>query len=195
MEASDQNSTSQAQDVRFVLEGMTVKDEADAYKEPEKLIEIFSKVSNCFIKHLNNICKMRVSALFPEQHQEVMEILQGAYKNKENQSLILLSRSKQTLHSFISQIQNDIRDELNQKKTSKKNDTNELLTIRLNSILTKTEPALISKFAELLGIHNSKQELNSNSMVEIIKEYFQENPNVNVLFVLEDIDYYVENTK
>lgn len=32
-------------------------------------------------------------------------------------------------------------------------------------------------------------------MVESIKRYFEENPNMAVLFVLEDIDYYVETTK
>ena len=32
-------------------------------------------------------------------------------------------------------------------------------------------------------------------MVESIKRYFEENPNMAVLFVLEDVDYYVETTK
>lgn len=32
-------------------------------------------------------------------------------------------------------------------------------------------------------------------MVDHIKEYFEKNQNVSVLFVLEDIDYYVETTR
>lgn len=32
-------------------------------------------------------------------------------------------------------------------------------------------------------------------MVDHIKEYFEKNTNVSVLFVLEDIDYYIETTR
>lgn len=32
-------------------------------------------------------------------------------------------------------------------------------------------------------------------MVETMKTFFEENKNVVVLFILEDIDYYVETTK
>jgi hypothetical protein len=32
-------------------------------------------------------------------------------------------------------------------------------------------------------------------MVDEIKKYFEENPNVSVLFILEDIEYYIETTK
>lgn len=67
--------------------------------------------------------------------------------------------------------------------------------MRLNSILCKSEPALIAKFAECLGLKARKNEMNSSEMVELMKDYFETNKQVKVLFVLEDIEFYVENTK
>ena len=41
----------------------------------------------------------------------------------------------------------------------------------------------------------SRAQFQSVEMIETIKEYFKKQPSQAVLFVLEDIDYYVETTK
>lgn len=41
-----------------------------------------------------------------------MDTLRRAYQHSENNSLLLLSRTKQTLHAFISNIQSEISQEI-----------------------------------------------------------------------------------
>lgn len=41
---------------------------------------------------------------YKKQYDEVMNILKNAYKQGQNNSFLLLSRTKQTLHAFISNI-------------------------------------------------------------------------------------------
>ena len=60
----------------------------------------------------------------------------------------------------------------------------------MNSTLNNSENKIQKKFCEALGLRDSKQ-LTSVEMVEKVKEHFEELPNLSILFIFEDIDYYV----
>jgi len=76
-----------------------------------------------------------------------------------------------------------------------------LKVIRVNSILSNSETKILIRLSAALRLKttldsaNAKAQFHSIEMIDSIKRYFQENPNQAVLFVLEDIDYYVETTK
>ncbi|TNV79899.1 hypothetical protein FGO68_gene7637 [Halteria grandinella] len=146
------------------------------------------------IVSLTNLTKTNSSDFYKDQCQQVMSLLKQAYLKGENNSMLLLARSKQTMHSFINAISDDIRAELDQSKV-------ELKVIRVNSILLNSETKILLKLGESLRLKQHQQAMAAKAqfhqleMVDSIKRYFEENPGMAVLFVLEDIDYYVETTK
>lgn len=54
---------------------------------------------------------------------------------------------------------------------------------------------MISKFCETLGISCHKDQFFTVEMINSVQQWFTDNPNSCVLFLFEDIDYYVETTK
>lgn len=64
------------------------------------------------IVSLTNLTKTNSSDFYKDQCQQVMSLLKQAYLKGENNSMLLLARSKQTMHSFINAISDDIRAEL-----------------------------------------------------------------------------------
>ena len=60
------------------------------------------------IQELSNLTKKNIQDFFPAQYNEVMDMLKRAYTQNENNSLLLLARSKQTLHALTSQVEKDI---------------------------------------------------------------------------------------
>lgn len=102
--------------------------------------------------------------------------------------MLLLGRSKQTLIALTSQIENDIRKELDDPQQN-------LRVIRLNSALNNSENKIQAKFCDALGLKDAARGLTGMEMQQKIVEYFELNPNLSILFIFEDIDYYVETTK
>ena len=123
-----------------------------------------------------------------------MNVLERAFKHRENNSLLLLSRNKQTLHSFISAVSEDIIKSLNDKNSNKGGVT-ELKVIRVNSILSNSETKILAKLCDSLKLKHAAKAFHQLEMMNYISEYFELNPGINVLFILEDVDYYVETTK
>jgi Cdc6-like AAA superfamily ATPase len=74
-------------------------------------------------------------------------------------------------------------------------DKSELKVIRVNSILSNSEAKILLKLCESLSLKQFSSAFHSLEMMNYIKEYFDNNPNMSVCFILEDIDYYVETTK
>ena len=58
---------------------------------------------------LGSMTKKNIQSFFPEQYNEVMDMLKRAYMQDENNSLLLLARSKQTLYTLTSQVEQDIQ--------------------------------------------------------------------------------------
>ena len=78
---------------------------------------------------------------------------------------------------------------------SKQNDEFELKVIRVNSTMNNSEPKIQMKFCEALGLKDFDRQITSNEFTNKVTEYFQSEPNLSILFVFEDIDYYVETTR
>ena len=51
------------------------------------------------------------------------------------------------------------------------------------------------KFCEALGLRDFDRQITSNEFTNKVTEYFKSDPNLSILFVFEDIDYYVETTR
>ena len=134
--------------------------------------------------------KKNIQSFFPEQYNEVMDMLKRAYMQDENNSLLLLARSKQTLYTLTSQVEQDIQSYMQ----SKNKDFN-LRAIRVNATMSNSEPKFQAKFCEALGLRDLDSKVTSNEFTNRVQEYFQENKELAILFVFEDIDYYVETTR
>lgn len=121
MEVENQNSnTMDCSPPKIRKEGITLREEYLAQKEGHLLLQSAQKVVDVLIKRLNNLCKARVKDFYSEQYEEVMDVLHNAYQKRENQSLILLARSKLTMHSFISKVEEDIKASLRDAEPAKK---------------------------------------------------------------------------
>ncbi|CAI2364244.1 unnamed protein product [Moneuplotes crassus] len=153
-------------------------------------VEILSNVISKLILRLSNFTSMYVGTkFFYEQYDTVMEMLNRFIYN-ENQSMILMSRSNTVLHQFISKI----RDDLNAKLKEEDSEC-DVRTVRINSILTTKETAILNHFAECLGMDSVDKQGLSQEMKERMEDYFKQFPNIAVIFILENVEYYVENSK
>jgi hypothetical protein len=69
-----------------------------------------------------------------------MQMLKQAFLKHENNSMLLLARSKQTLHAFISAVQDECQKLFAQESEV---DQLELKVIRVNSILSNSETKIL----------------------------------------------------
>lgn len=145
------------------------------------------KLLGDFIHGLNDLVKNNIEFLYEEQFEQVLTILMRAYHKQENNSLLLLSRSKQTIHGFLNQIEKRIAlDTADQLK--------KLKVVRVNSILNNSEAKIMQKFCEALNFKSGNTQY-TIEMIEHVQQYFQQEKNICVFFILEDIDFYIEQTK
>lgn len=64
----------------------------------------------------------------------------------------------------------------------------------MNAILNSTEQKMLTKFYESLNIKHGQKSFHVE-MIQEVQEYFKEQKNLCILFVLEDIDFYIEWSK
>eukprot|EP00347_Sterkiella_histriomuscorum_P007842 403347358 len=153
-------------------------------------LSIYSAAIQKLIVKLTNLNKNQIELYYEHNYQEVLGILGTSYKLGQTNSMLLLSRTKQTLHAFISKISEDMMQLMHQWDSHSK-----LKVIRVNSILCNSESKILQKLCESLDLKHVSQQFHSLEMMDHIKEYFDNNKNIAVCFILEDIDYYVETTK
>jgi hypothetical protein len=96
-----------------------------------------------------------------------MDMLKRAYTQDENNSLLLLARSKQTLHALTSQVEKDIIEYM-----QKENEEFELKVIRVNATMNNSEPKIQMKFCEALGLRDFDRQITSNEFTNKVTEYF-----------------------
>ena len=70
-----------------------------------------------------------------------------------------------------------------------------LKAIRVNATMSNSEPKFQAKFCEALGLKELDKQVTSNEFTNRVQEFFQENKDLSILFVAEDIEYYVETTR
>jgi hypothetical protein len=97
----------------------------------------------------------------------------------ENNSMLLLARSKQTLHSFISAVTEEVRAMFDRAEDPLIIET-QLKVIRVNSILSNSETKILMRLSESLKLRSGNTEglqqraqFQSVEMIETIKEYFR----------------------
>jgi hypothetical protein len=67
-----------------------------------------------------------------------------------------------------------------------------LKVVRVNTtLLNANESKILMRFCETLGMQSQMKTFYTVEMITEIQKYFQEHPNVSLLFVFEDIDYYL----
>mmetsp|Transcript_39869 Transcript_39869/g.38424 ORF Transcript_39869/g.38424 Transcript_39869/m.38424 type:complete len:130 (+) Transcript_39869:201-590(+) len=128
--------------------------------------------------------------LYHENYSFVKNAVLRAMQHQESNSVLMLARTKQVLHSFVTFVSTKL-----QLILAQENYSSEFKVIRVNSILSNSESKILMKLSESLNLKSYKNTFNTQDMVETIKTYFESHPHVVVLFILEDIDYYVETTK
>ena len=114
-------------------------------------------------------------------------MIERAIENNESNNMLLLSRSRQILNSFIGQVELTFSEKQIQGK--------ELKIARVNSILNNSESKIFTKFAECLGL---KQALNNNQTVELIEQVsdlFKSRKDLCVVFIIEEFEHYIETSK
>ena len=73
-------------------------------------------------------------------------------------------------------------------------DQRQLKIVRVNSILNNSESKILTKFCEALKLKASAKNY-TVEMIDMAREYFESEENLCLLFILEDIDFYIESTK
>jgi Cdc6-like AAA superfamily ATPase len=93
--------------------------------------------------------------------------------------MLLLARSKQTLHSFISAVTEEVRAMFDRAEDPLIIET-QLKVIRVNSILSNSETKILMRLSESLKLRSGNTEglqqraqFQSVEMIETIKEYFR----------------------
>lgn len=67
--------------------------------------------------------------------------------------------------------------------------------MRVNSILNNSESKILQKFCEALNMKHLKDKNQTVEMINQVQEFFEAQSDLCLLFILEDIDYYIESTK
>lgn len=70
----------------------------------------------------------------------------------------------------------------------------ELRIVRVNAILNHTEQKMLQKFFESLQFKGGMKAYHIE-MISEVQAYFKEQKNLCIVFVLEDIDFYIEWSK
>lgn len=69
-----------------------------------------------------------------------------------------------------------------------------LEVVRVNSILNNSEGKILQKFCEALNLKAAGKNY-TIEMIEMVQKFFDDQKGICLLFILEDIDFYIENTK
>jgi len=95
------------------------------------------------------------------------------------------------MHNLISQVITDCSGQL-----AKDDPDHELKVVKVNAtLLEANESKILMQFCETLGLKEQSKQFYTVEMISEIQKYFTENKKVSLLFVFEDIDYYISETK
>ena len=118
-----------------------------------------------------------------------MQCLDRAFAHRENNSLLILARSKQIIHSLLSKVIADC-------SAQQVEAGQELKVVRVNTtLLDANEQKILMRFCEIIGLAQKQKEMYTVEMITEIQKFFETNSHVCLLFIFEDIDFYVQETK
>ena len=132
-------------------EGFAIRNDKSMYMNDNTVLIKTSSLLQQVIQSLTDLIKQNVHKLYPEQFLEVKDLINQSFEKKENNSLVLLSRSKQTVHAFLNKLGQEV---------SAKN----LKIVRVNSILNNSEGKILQKFCDALKLKSN----NKNYSMEMI---------------------------
>ena len=92
-------------------DGEAIRSEQGVFLDSNFKMQVNANLLQNFIVELNDLVKNNVQKLYQKQYKEVLQVLLRAFNNEENNSLMLLSRSKQIIHSFLNQMEKTIEAE------------------------------------------------------------------------------------
>ena len=124
--------------------GEAIRSEGTSFLDAKVQLATLEQLLGEFIHGLNDLVKNNIEYLYEQQFEQVLTILMRAFHKHENNSLLLLSRSKQTIHGFLNQIEKRIA-------LDTKDQTKKLKVVRVNSILNNTEAKIMQKFCSVLN--------------------------------------------
>ena len=72
----------------------------------------------------------------------------------------------------------------------------QLKVVNVNAtLLEANKDKILMQFCETLGLNEQSKEFSTGKMITEIKKYFAKNEKAKLLFVFEDIDYYIKKKK
>ena len=149
----------------------------------------FLEICQHLVVKLADLTRTRTRALYAEQYEQVMQCLERAFAHRENNSLLVLARSKQIIHSLLARVIADC--------AAQQQEAGQVLkVVRVNTtLLDANEQKILMRLCEIIGLAQKSKELYTVEMITEIQKYFEANAHVALLFVFEDIDFYVAETK
>lgn len=94
------------------------------------------------------------------------------------------------MHAFLNKVEIKIKEQA----TALEKRSKHLKVVRVNSILNNSEPKILQKFCEALNLKSVDKNY-TIEMIEMVQKYFDEQKDICLLFILEDIDFYIESSK
>lgn len=133
-----------------------------------------------------------MNLLYRRQLARVFSEVKTAFENKSGAQLMILARSKQTLNALTNQVEKEVK----QEYRAVDGEPCELKVVRINaSMQTGSEMKIHQKFCESFNLDTKDRGVTQEDLKNSIVEQQERFPDYKVLFIFEDIDFYVESTK
>ena len=110
---------------------MAIRSKTKEHYSADEWLKELAYILDQSILKLNDLLKNNVHNLYEEQFTQVKQIIDRAFQKHENNSLMLLARSKQTVHSFLNQLEKVMPQ------------VQDLKVVRVNSILNNSEGKIL----------------------------------------------------
>jgi hypothetical protein len=178
----------------FSVKNQPVVGKGQAYRQKNalhKTVDFQPYISICqsMIVQLSDLTKSRIYDLYPQEYEAMMKVIDRAFTHNENTSLLVTARSKQIIHSILSQAVKEQSEKLAR-------DEKDLRVVRVNTTLfNANETRMLAKFMEVLDLQARSKELYTVEMITEIQNFFEANKDVCLLLIFEDIDFYIQETK
>lgn len=132
--------------------------------------EVYIDAIKSVNRELQELTKTQVREFFPEEYESLMKTLRRAFLKGENNSLLLLARSKATMCALTSKVQQDIATILKQEDPLQ-----DFRVVQINCTMNNSEAKMVQKFCQTLGLQETheKNSMFTVDMINQVKKYFE----------------------